>query len=145
MPTISLGQALRNAIESEKAANSFYSLLAESTADREATSFLESMAKEEALHAKQIEELAKKTLPDITIANLPDDNTELVETMPGWADTDDIDVAHALQVALDAENYAALYYDTLADSFEPGPSQELFRTISKTEEKHAENLRKMMK
>lgn len=144
MPTISLGQALRNAIESEDAANRFYKLLAESTADEGAKSFLESMAKEEALHSKQIKELAQKTLPDVTISNLPDDNTELVETLPGWRDADDIDFAHALQVAIDAENYAALFYDTLADTFEPGPAQELFQAISKTEEKHAENLRKMM-
>ena len=35
MPTISLGQALRNAIESEDAAKRFYTLLAESTSDEE--------------------------------------------------------------------------------------------------------------
>ncbi len=140
MTTLQLGQALRNAIEAEKAAKRFYELLAESTEDADAKSFLEKMAREENRHAKQLEEYVSKAV-ELTIPDLPDENVEAVETMREWAYVDDISYENALAIALEAELHAALYYSTIADCMEPGTGRALFETIARTEEKHAANLR----
>lgn len=142
MGAILLEQALRNAIESEDAAERFYALLADSTEDRRTKDFLLAMAKEEAAHKRQIETLAaqvaSRSLPD-----LPDGKVELVETRSEWSDLDKLDFGSALAMAIEAEDFAALFYDALAASFESEKEKAVFSSIARTEERHAQRLREM--
>ena len=144
MTTLDLGQALRNAMTAELSAKSFYTLLADSTEDPKAKKFLKKMASQEESHHEQIREYASSA-PEIEIPNLPDDNAELIETMPEWHDVDNIDYDNALRVALDAEHHAAMTYDAIADAIADESGRELFRKIAKTEEQHAANLEELMK
>jgi len=144
MGTISLEQALRNAIEGEDCANRYYTLLAESTDDPEARKFLGEMAREEAAHKKQIEAMAS-TVTDKQLPDLPDDNVELVETREEWAHADNIDFDSAVGIALEAEEFAALYYDAVASSCGDPKMKNAFEMIARTEEKHAAHLRALQK
>jgi rubrerythrin len=115
MATIAFAQAVRNSVAAEQAAARFYTLLAESTDDASARTFLEEMAAQEVRHAEAIEELGRK----MDAGDLPpraDENVELIETAPQWAFVDNIPLAQALQLAVDLEIQAALYYDALADA-----------------------------
>ena len=143
MTKLSLEQAIRNAIEVEEAAARFYKLLADSTADVKAKKFLEKMIAEEQGHARAIEDMGKE-LTNGKIPGRPDDNCEIVETAPEWAYMDDISYGQALEIALDAENHAALYYSAVADGF-TGPVSEFFRSLSSTEEQHIKNLQETIK
>jgi rubrerythrin len=136
MAAINLSQAFRNAIEVERAANRFYTLLGESTDDAEAKKFLEDMAEQEFRHAAEIEEMARKA----DAGELPvraDDNVEAVETAPEWAYVDGIAYADALAVALEAEQHACLYYEALADSTE-GEIRNFFVNLGRMEQAHVE-------
>jgi len=148
MAKLTLEQAIRNAIEVEKSAARFYRLLGASTGDAEARKFLERMVKEEEAHAKAIEDMGRK-LTSGEIPGQADDNMECVETMPDWAYTDDISFDQAIEIALDAENHAALYYSAIADGFqgkaaELGKVAEFFGDLAKTEEQHVKNLEGML-
>lgn len=141
MPRISLGQAVRNGIAAEQAAERFYRLLAESTDDSEARSFLDKMARQEQEHAALIADLGKR-LDAKELPQRADDNVELIETAPEWAYTDNISFKEAAQLAFELETHAALFYDAIADSCE-GPVKELFTELARLEERHAEIIRKM--
>ena len=141
MAAISLSQAFRNAIEVENAASRFYSLLAESTDDGEARSFLADMAEQERQHAAEIEAMARKA----DAGELPiraDDNVETVETAPDWAYVDGISYADALTVALEAEQHACLYYDALADCT-AGDLNEFFVKLGRMEQAHVEAIKRL--
>jgi rubrerythrin len=141
MAAISISQAFRNAIEVERAANRFYSLLADSTEDADAKSFLVEMASQELQHANEIEELARKA----ESGELPlraDDNMEAVETAPDWAYVDGISYDDALGVALEAEQHACLFYEALADSTQ-GPLNEFFVKLSRMEQAHVTAIAKL--
>jgi rubrerythrin len=142
MARLTLEQAIRNAIEAEKSAARFYRLLGESTGDAEARAFLERMVKEEEAHAAAIQDMGRK-LTSGEIPGQADDNVECIETMPAWAYSDDISFDQALEIALDAENHAALYYSAISDGFE-GKVAEFFGNLAKTEEQHVKNLEGMI-
>jgi len=137
----SFGQALRNAIEVEKAAEEFYTRLAAATHDQEARGFLENIAFQEREHAGSIEDLAAR-LGAGELPIKPDFNVEVVETSPDWQYHDNISIDEALLVALDNENSAAMYYDALASSCD-GDVRELFETLTRTEEEHARRIEAM--
>jgi rubrerythrin len=143
MSQITFAQAVRNAVAAEQAASRFYQLLAESTDDEQARAFFERMSTDEVNHAEQIEAMGKK-LTDGELPSRPDDDCRVVETAPEWAFADDVSYEQALQIALEAENHAALYYSAVADAFGPGPLSEFFEDLSGTEEEHAKQIRKMM-
>lgn len=142
MSIISLDQALRNAIESEDAANRFYTLLAESTEDAQARRFLEEMAREEATHKARIEALAKEAV-DRPLTGIPDDRVELVETREEWAGAEGLDLERALAMAIEAEDFAALFYDAVASTCDDPELRKTFEALARTEERHAERLRAM--
>jgi len=50
----------------------------------------------------------------------------------------------ALEIALEAEVHAALYYDALADSVPPGPVREFFQTIAQAEEAHIKRVERQI-
>jgi rubrerythrin len=142
--TISLEQALRNAIEAEDASARYYTLLAESAGDEGSRALLEEMAHDETMHKDQIGKLARE-MTDRPLPNIPDDSCELVETRAEWAHAEKIDRNDALRIAIEAEEFAALYYDAIASTFEPGATQKLFETLARTEEQHAKRLRAIKK
>ena len=141
MASITPAQAIRNAIEAELAAERFYRLLADSTEDESSREFLLVMAEQEQLHAASIEEASKQmdlALPDHAVGMV-----EVVETVPEWRFVDGITMADAVQVALNAEQQAALYYDSFADHFE-GEIRAFFQQLAEAEEDHAHQLIKLL-
>ena len=143
MTSITLGKALRNAIEAEQASERFYRLLAESTKDEKAGGFLLSMADQEKQHAALLTRMSEQ----LQAGELPmraDDNVEVIETVPEWADLDDISFEQALEVALQAENNAALYYDALS-SMTGGETADFFSQTARTEEEHAKKIQQIKK
>lgn len=139
MPKITPNQAIRNAIEAEHAAARFYTLLAESTDDDGSRAFLEDMAENERAHARQIREVGEKLVAG-PLAAQADSDMALVETLPDWRFVDDIGMGQALEVALAAEEQAALFYDALAEYLDE-PVKGFFLELAKTEEAHAAALR----
>ena len=142
MSTVTLAQAVRNALEAEQAANRFYTLLAESTADGTAQAFLERMAAQEQEHFDGITEFARK----LDAGELPtqaDWNVETIETQPEAAFLDNLDFAQSLKLALDNEHHAALIYGALAEAAD-GEAADFFGLLARGEEEHAEVLEKLL-
>ncbi len=140
MTKMTLGQAVRNVIEAEKASEKFYISLKEYSDDDNAKAFFDEMAAKEREHIRMIETLWN----DAGQGDLPekaDRELGFVETVSIWKDAVDISYKEALVVARDAENQALLYYEALSDSFE-GEVKELFATLAKQEEGHAKQLEK---
>ena len=137
-----LGQALRNAIEIERAAARYYQRLLDHAADADTRAFLEEMARQEEAHAGSLESIAGK-LEVGEVPGSPDDRIEGVEAAPGWDSVDGLDLRQALGIAIEAENSAALYYDAMADHAE-GRLKEFFRALSETELDHARRLREKL-
>jgi rubrerythrin len=131
-----LRQALRNAIEVERAAARFYGKLAALATQAEARSFLERLVVEETAHA---EALAAKSaeLVDGALPERADWRFETVETVPDWTLADDISFEQALQLALEAEQSAELFYDALASST-TGPVSEFFQNVARNEAQHVQ-------
>jgi len=137
MSGVTLAQAVRNAVDTELAAERFYQQLASNTRDAQARVFLTSMASDEREHAAALERFGQTLLE-----KLPERAEEFVrsvETAPGWGGHQGITLQEALHVAIEAENHAALYYDALADSVVGEPAA-FFRTLAATEEDHAARL-----
>lgn len=134
MSSITLEQAIRNAVEAERGAQRYYAFIAQNTSDTEAKKFLQDMALQEKGHAEAIEMLGKK----LAGGELPvhaDAFVAVQETAPGWKFVEDISLVEALRIAAEAEQGAILYYDTLADCF-PAPHKEFFSNLVKAEEEH---------
>ncbi len=140
--TISIGQAMRNAIEAERAAARFYDRLVGRAGDAEGKKFFQEMADQERDHADAIAEMAGKIGSD-ELPTRADTRVDMVETVPGWAEVDNITIDQALELALDAENGAALYYDALADFCEPG-AKAFFARMVAAEEAHATQIRELI-
>jgi rubrerythrin len=143
MSATAIGQVIRNAIEAERAAARFYGALAASTDDAEAITFLTRMVGEEEQHATAIAELGSR----LEAGELPasvDTRCELIETAPAWRGVEGIAIDAALQVALEAEVHAALYYDAVADSVPPGELRDFFQTIARTEELHIKRVQEQI-
>jgi rubrerythrin len=133
---------MRNAIEAELAAARFYDALVGKAADDETRRFFQEMAEQEREHAAVIEEMSQK----IGTGELPthaDTAVDVVETVPGWGDATNIEIDEALELALEAENSAVLYYDAFSD-FGDEAVRAFFQRMSKYEEAHAESLRKLI-
>ena len=139
MVAISLDQAVKNAIESERSAARFYQLLSENTNDAEAKALLLDLSRQETEHAERIsaagDMLKIKTLPRVS-----DDFVALVETSPDWAFVDGISLRDALVMALENEEHAALFYSAAADFFE-GKTSLFFERLAHMETLHAQILK----
>jgi rubrerythrin len=134
----SLAQAIRNAIEAERAAGRFYTDLLDKAADPKTNAFFAEMAKQEEEHARSIEEVGQK----LATGELPqsaDSNVAAVETISSWRDAKSISLEEALDLAISAEQSASLYYDAIADYFS-GEGERFFRDLSACEMQHAERL-----
>jgi rubrerythrin len=141
--TITLGQAIRNAIEAEKAAEQFYLELAGVAREADTQAFLRRVAGEERAHAAGLERVARQLgegeLPDR--ADMP---VAGIESAPGLAGARDLAFVDALTLALEAEDSAALFYDGLASSC-TGEAAELFVVVRDQEERHAAQIRGVLR
>jgi rubrerythrin len=111
---ISLGQALRNAIHSENAVSKFYQLFSDSTEDGRAKHFLREMAFQEKTHAQALQSVADR-LRSGKLPETPDLNMSAVETAPASAYEDDLGFPQALEVAMECEQHAHMYYSAIAE------------------------------
>lgn len=141
--TITARQAIRNAVEAEKAAAQFYRFLAENTEDIESRRFLVEMAVAEEGHANAIESEGILIVKG-PLAARADSAVDMVEALPEWKFVENISFDDALRVAHQAELKAAMYYDAFAD-FLGGEASGFFHRLAKTEEEHARSIEQRMK
>jgi len=142
MAKTKLAQAIRNAVEAELSAERFYRELADNTRDSESRDFLLKMAEQESGHAKALERFGEQ----IRAGDLPfaaDFNVEFVEAAPEWAFAQDMSYQQALNVALENEQRAELYYDTLAETTRESVA-DFFKKVAEVEQQHVEILEKIV-
>jgi rubrerythrin len=140
--SITLAQAIKNAIAAEQSAEKFYLRLAAGCAEENGRAIFEGIAAQERGHAATLEALAAK----LVAGQLPERADALVhgiETAPAGADAEDLDLVDALEIAIDAENSAILYYDALAAT-STGEASAFFEQMGKEEEGHAAAIRAML-
>ena len=142
MSMTSLVQAIRNAVAAEEAAAQFYSRLLSHTEDPSARQFLERLVNEELDHARLIDERGRQ-LAGSDLPAASDQFSELVETAPGWEHVEDVTLDEALEIALEAEQHACLYYTAVADAFQ-GPAAEFFEKLSRVEAEHAKRIQALL-
>lgn len=140
--SITLEQAIRDAITVERAAAWFYEKLSAKAQDEQTRQLLLSMCQQEKEHAEAIARMARQLKPG-ELPSRPSQGVFRTETAPSWLYAEDISFVEALRIALEGELSAALYYDAIADSFE-GSSETFFRELSRTEEDHARQLREVL-
>lgn len=137
--TLTLGQALRNAADAERAAARFYQTLADRSKDEEARTFFGQLVAEEIAHADDIEARGRDLGPTFEQA-LSDGAVAALETVPAWDDATTLSLSEALDLAIEAEEHAALYYDAMTD-FTEGTVRAFFTDLRAREEGHARLLR----
>ncbi len=142
MSKTTLEQALRNAIDAERAAERFYSELASSMDNAQVADFFEIMAAQEAEHAGIISDYGDRLMAGELPAE-PDMAVEMIETAPNWAYVESLSLEQALQMALELERHAQLYYETLADTIE-GEIGQFYRVVAGQERQHAVQLEEMI-
>ncbi len=139
--SITLAQAIKNAIVAEQSAEKFYLRLAAGCADERGQRLLGEIAAQERGHAATLESLAAK----LVAGQLParaDALVSVIESAPA-AESDNLELAEALEIAVDAENSAILYNDALA-STTTGDASAFFERMGKEEEGHAAAIRAML-
>jgi rubrerythrin len=140
---ITLGQAIRNAIAAEQAAEEFYLAMAESAGDDDVRRVLVGIAAQEQEHATRLEAMAVA----LVLGDLPERADALVNTIeisPAGAASVGMDMQGALEFAIEAENSAILYYDALAGSC-TGDASAFFERVRMQEEAHAEAIREILR
>ncbi len=140
--SITLAQAIKNAIAAEHAAEQFYLRLADGCADEKGGAILRDIAAQERGHAATLEGLAVK----LGAGKLPeraDDLARGIETAPAAAHADGLAFSQALELAIEAENSAILYYDALATT-STGEASKFFEDMGKEEEGHAAAIRALL-
>lgn len=143
MTVISLEQAIRNAIEVEESSARFYAELASQSATDETRRFFEKLREDELGHAAAIEELGR-SLVDDRLPQEPDASWEIVETSPVWRHVEGITYHQALEVALECERGAALYYAALAATTVSEPVRAFFEHLATTEQRHVRQILEIM-
>jgi rubrerythrin len=139
--TLTVGQAVRNAVAAEHAAAQFYRALAALELSADVREFFLDMAVQEDQHAQSIESNGKRLVGG-ELPERADMAVRNVEAAPEWLVVDDISKESAIAIAKDNEYKAALFYDALAD-FCPEPEADFFRQLAKTELEHAKRLEGM--
>ena len=140
--SISLAQAIKNAIAAEQSAQKFYLRLAAGCADEKGRKILANIAAEECGHSATLQSLAAK----LVAGALPDRADALVhgiETAPAGDHSENLKLVDALEIAIDAENSAILYYDALATT-STGEASAFFERMGKEEEGHAAAIRALL-
>ncbi len=138
MTELTIQQAVRNAVEAERAAARFYRALTVLEIEPEVRAFFEEMADQEDQHAAVIEQSGKRLI-DGDLAEKADSDVHRIEAAPEWLVADTIEASDAVQMALQNEYKASMYYDAIAD-YCPEPEAEFFRKLALTELEHAKKL-----
>ncbi len=81
--SITLEQAIRNAVEAERGAHRFYTFIAQNTSDPEAKKFLREMAEQEKNHAELIEKLGKKLVEGELPVHAEEEHLSVVDAKLG--------------------------------------------------------------
>jgi rubrerythrin len=139
---ITLAQATRNAIAAEQAAEKFYLGLAAGCDGAEGRQLLMDIAAQERSHAATLESLAAQ----LVTGQLPDHADALVhviESAPASRHAQGLSLSDALEIAIEAEDSAILYYDALA-STATGDAAAFFERMGKEEEEHAAAIRALL-
>ena len=140
--SITLAQAIKNAIVAENAAEQFYLRLAQTCADEKGRALLRDIAAQEQGHASALEGVAVR----LAAGQLPERADALVnriESAPIGYNPEGLDLADALEIAVDAENSAILYYDALAATA-TGEAALFFEHMGKEEQAHAAAIRALL-
>jgi len=140
--SVTLAQAITNAIAAEHAAEKFYLRLASGCADEKGRRILADIAAQERGHAVALESLAA----NLVAGKLPERADVLIrgiETAPAGSDAEGLGLAEALEIAMEAENSAILYYDALATT-STGETASFFERMGKEEEGHAAAIRGLL-
>jgi rubrerythrin len=140
--SVTLAQAIKNAIAAEQAAERFYLRLASGCADEKGRKILTDIAAQERNHAAILETLAGK----LVAGQLPERADALfhgIESAPAGDNSANLGLSEALEIAMDAENSAILYYDALATT-STGEASAFFEQMGKEEEGHAAAIRSML-
>jgi rubrerythrin len=140
--SITLAQAIKNAIAAEHAAEKFYLGLAESCADDKGRAMLREIAAQERGHAAGLEAMAQRLVSG-QLPERADDLVRGIETAPGAVGAEGLGLTEALELAIDAENSAILYYDALATT-SAGEASAFFERMGKEEEGHAAAIRALL-
>jgi len=140
--SITVSQAIRNAIESEKSAGDFYRSLVPRARDPNTAQLLEAMSRDEEAHARQLVRLAE-SLAATPLPPAADDLAHLVESTPPLSSGAGVSFVKALYLALDAEHHAAHFYTVVADATSGGVST-LFNRLAAIERLHAEKLERIL-
>jgi rubrerythrin len=141
--SITLAQAIKNAIAAEQAAEQFYLRLAESCADEKGRAMLRDIAGQERGHAAALEGMAAR----LVAGQLPERADALVrgiESAPAGTDAEGLGLLEALEIAVDAEHSAILYYDALAATA-GGEAALFFEAMGKEEACHAEAIAALLR
>ena len=143
MPVISLEQAIRNAIEVERSAARFYQELSSQSANDETRKLFDRLMQEELGHAQSIEAFGRM----LTDGKLPDDATDswdIVETSPVWRHVEGISYDQALEIALEAERGAAMYYSAVASTTASPPVRSFFEQLAEYGQVHVRKILDLM-
>jgi rubrerythrin len=139
--TLTVKQAVRNAVDSEYAAARFYRALVALDLEPKVREFFDDMAQQEEVHARSIEEAGKRLVGE-ELPEHADMNVSEVEAAPEWLVVESIDAHQALAMARENEYRASLFYDALAD-YCPEPEARFFRDLAQCEIEHARRLEQM--
>src|ERR1035437_7546690 len=140
--SITLAQAIRNAIAAEHAAERFYLRLAGATTDEHARQILADIAGQEREHATGLEATAVR-LVEGKLPERADLLVNLIESAPGATHASNLSLRQVLAIAVDAENSAIHYYDALATT-STGEASIFFARRGQEEEGHAASIRKLL-
>jgi rubrerythrin len=122
MPRLTLGQALKNAMEGERAASRLYAMLATRVKEAEARTFLEDMSAQEAQPNTSVGEVTK-LLPPVPLESL------------GFVE--------AVGLAIEAESQAHALYGAMAAQTR-GMVSRFFTRMATAELQHAEQLQNLL-
>lgn len=140
--SITLAQAIKNAITAEHAAEKFYLRLAEGCDGEKGRAVLRGIAAQEQQHAAALEAMAARLVAGL-LPERADALVQRIETTPAGASAEGLSLAEALEIAVDAENSAILYYDALATT-SSGEASAFFERMGKEEEVHAVAIRDLL-
>lgn len=140
--SMTLAQAIKNAIAAEHEAEKLYLQLAARCADEKTRKVLTYLAGKERGHATSLEGVANR----LVAGQLPE-QAELpahgIESAKVEASAEELGVAEALALAINAESNALLYYKALASTV-TGEVAIFFEHLVKEEEDHAATLQALL-
>jgi rubrerythrin len=137
--SLTLEEALLTAIAAEEEASQFYRRLGSNTTETRAKALLDAMASDEESHAQHLRAMADRIVEG-TLADIVVTTPTSLESRPDWEDVEDITYEQVLELGLEGERNAALFYSALADQT-TGELQELLELLTAKELEHARNIK----